>query len=103
MNNLLNLLGIARKAGKLTLGYTATSLALKKKAVTIVILATDLSPHTKEKIERLCRKDQIRLYHVAKQIELGRALGKSSQAVIGVLSSEIAKALEKQLVQARTE
>ena len=48
MNNLLNFLGIARKAGKLALGYTATSLALKKGAVTIVILATDLSPHTKE-------------------------------------------------------
>ncbi|HBL35490.1 MAG TPA: 50S ribosomal protein L7 [Firmicutes bacterium] len=103
MNNLLNFLGIARKAGKLALGYTATSLALKKGAVTIVILATDLSPHTKEKIERLCRKDQIRLYSVAKQEELGRAVGKTSQAVIGVLSPEIAKAIENQLVQARTE
>ena len=102
-DKILNLLGIARKAGKLALGFTATSLALKKKVVAMVILAADTSPHTKEKIERLCRVHQIRLYYLANQAELGRALGKTSQAVIGVLSPQIAAAFEKQLDSARTE
>lgn len=102
MNNLLNLLGIARKAGKLALGFTAASRAVKKGRAVLVLLATDTSPHTKEKIERLCRQYQVSVYYVADRNELGRALGKTSQAVIGLLSPEIGEALKTQLT-ARTE
>ncbi|HHT49418.1 MAG TPA: hypothetical protein GXZ98_09035 [Firmicutes bacterium] len=102
MNNFLNLLGIARKAGELALGFTATADGLRKGKVTLVLLATDTSPHTKEKIERLCRRHQVRFDYVANQEALGRALGKSSQAVIGVFSPHMGKALESRL-PARTE
>lgn len=100
---LLSLLGIARKAGELSLGFTATSQAVKGGKAAIVIVATDTSRHTKEKMERLCRQHHIRLYYAAKQEELGRALGKETQAVVGVLAPELAKAIEKQLVSAQME
>lgn len=103
MTKLLNFLGIVRKAGKLTLGFTATTQAAKGGKLTLVLLATDTSPHTKEKIERLCRMYHIRLYCAAKQEELGRALGKKTLAVVGVLTPEMAKAIEKQLLTARME
>lgn len=103
MNKLLNLLGIARKAGALTLGFTATAQAVKGGRLTLVLLSTDTSPHTKEKIERLCRQQEIRLYYATKQEELGRALGKETLAVVGVLAPELAKAIEMQLLMARME
>ena len=102
MNNLLNLLGIARKAGKLALGFTATSLAVRKGRAVLVLIATDTSPQTKDKIERLCRRHQVGVYYVADRNALGRALGKTSLAVIGLLSPEIGEALKTQLM-ARTE
>ncbi|NLC54217.1 MAG: hypothetical protein GX770_09690 [Firmicutes bacterium] len=103
MTKLLNFLGIARKAGKLTLGFTATCQAAKGRKLTLVLLATDTAPHTKEKIERLCREYRIRLYYATKQEELGRALGKKTLAVVGVLAPEMAKVIERQLLMARME
>ena len=102
MNRLLNLLGIARKAGKLALGFTAVSQAVQRGRAVLVLLAADTSPSTKEKMERLCRRYQVGVYYVADRNELGRALGKESQAVIGLLSPELGEAL-KTLLAARTE
>ncbi|HEY8391890.1 MAG TPA: ribosomal L7Ae/L30e/S12e/Gadd45 family protein [Capillibacterium sp.] len=102
MNKFLNLLGMARKAGKLALGFTAVSLAVKRGRAVLVLLATDTSTYTREKMERLCRRHQVSLYYVANRYELGRALGKTSQAVVALLSPEIGEALKAQLT-ARTE
>ncbi|HHW11641.1 MAG TPA: hypothetical protein GXX33_01355 [Firmicutes bacterium] len=103
MTRLLNFLGIARKAGKLTLGFTATAQAATGGKLSLVLLATNTSPHTKEKIARLCRAHHVRMYCIAEQEELGRALGKKTLAVVGVLTPEMAKAIEKQLLAARME
>ncbi len=103
MKNILNLLGLARRAGKVALGYTATTLAIKKGLVPLVLMATDTAPHTREKMERLCRKYCVDLYYLADQGELGRALGKNAQNVVGVTSKEMASALKKQILSARTE
>ncbi|NLW59641.1 MAG: 50S ribosomal protein L7ae [Firmicutes bacterium] len=103
MTKLLSFLGIAQKAGKLTLGFTATAQAAKGGKLSLVLLATDTAWHTKEKVERLCRTYQIRWYCLAKREELGRALGKETLAVVGVLAPEMAQAIEEQLLTARME
>ena len=48
MKTILNLLGLARKAGKLALGYTATTLALKR-AGSFGVDSVDTAPNTREK------------------------------------------------------
>ena len=103
MTKVLNFLGIARKAGKLTLGFTATAQAAKGGKLSLVLLATDISPHTKEKMERLCRAYHIGLHCIADQEAMGRALGKEPLAVVGILTPEMASAVEKQLLAARME
>ncbi|HBT17302.1 MAG TPA: hypothetical protein DEB05_10155 [Firmicutes bacterium] len=103
MKSVLNLLGITRKAGKLTLGFTATSLAIKKGRILIVVMTKDSSPNTTEKIERLCKKYQVDIYYLFNQIELGRALGKSNLTVVGVASKEMASTIKKQILSARME
>lgn len=103
MKNVLNLLGLARKAGKLALGFTAATLALKKGLVFLVLMASDASPNTRNKMERLCQKYRVDIYYLVDQVELGRALGKSTQTVVGVASKEMASALKKQILSARME
>ena len=103
MQNILNLLGLARKAGKLALGYTATTLAIKKGLVPLVLMASDTAPNTREKMERLCHKYRVDIYYLVDHGELGRALGKSTQNVVGVMSKELASAFKKQILSARME
>jgi ribosomal protein L7Ae-like RNA K-turn-binding protein len=94
MDKILNLLGLACKARKLRLGFTATSVAVKKGEIQMVIMAKDSSPHTREKIERLCKQYRVDIYYIADQAKLGQALGKHSQTVVGISSRDMALAIK---------
>lgn len=94
MDKLLNLLGLACRAGKLKLGFTATSVAVKKGEALMVIMAKDSSPHTREKMERLCKRYRVDIYYIADQAKLGQALGKHLQTVVGLSSREMASAIK---------
>ncbi|MGD9559131.1 MAG: ribosomal L7Ae/L30e/S12e/Gadd45 family protein [Oscillospiraceae bacterium] len=53
-DRLLGALSLARKSGALVLGFDAVAAALAKGKVCGVWLASDLSPKTRGRIERLC-------------------------------------------------
>lgn len=89
------LLGLAKRAGKVTVGFDETVSQVKKRKAFLVLLATDLSPKS-EKEWRYATKDHpipIRRCPLSKA-ELAHALGLSRQTgLAAVIDEGFAKAL----------
>ena len=54
-DKMLNLLGLALRAGKLITGEEMTIKSIQKNEAVFVLCATDCSTNTKEKLENKCR------------------------------------------------
>lgn len=89
----LSLLGLARRAGKLAMGNDAAIQALQKGRVTLVLLASDLSPRTEKGI-RTCAEEAgvLVVKTTACMDEIGAALGKRT-GIAAVLDAGFAKRL----------
>lgn len=84
-NKALSLLGMARRAGKLTVGFDATVLSVRDRKAALAVLAADVSAKT-EKNWRFAVKDEpitvVRLH--ADKDQLGRAIGAAKP--VGILT-----------------
>ncbi len=82
-NKLLSLLGIARRAGRVSLGFDAAVDAMRNGQCRLLLLAGDLSERTKRSITRAAEENDARiiLLDIAMD-ELGAAVGK----VTGIIS-----------------
>ncbi len=96
-NDALNILGLARKAGKLVLGTTATEHALKRGRVKALIFAKDVAENTKKKLEPWTRNKKIPIFYLSNKQELGRQFNRESVGVLGLLDSNFNHALKKHL------
>lgn len=100
MNNeqkILNLLGIARRAGRLLSGEEMVIEAIRKQKPTLVIVASDASQNTLKRI-----KDKSTYYHVpcielATRLQLSQAIGQQ-RSVIALTDVGFAKKI-KQLLE----
>lgn len=94
-NRLLNLLGIARRAGKLELGGEAVKQAVRRHRAKLVLLSADLSRRTAEGIHAEAEKAGVQTAEIhAKMDEVEAALGKRA-GVIAVNDTGFAKTLLK--------
>lgn len=74
---LLSLLGIARRAGKLSLGHDAVVDAVRKESARLIIFAQDLSQNTVEDIRRQAQLVKIQTITILESVEsVGLAIGK---------------------------
>lgn len=81
-NKLLSLLGIAKKAGRLTVGNDAVIETIRAGRSSLVLLANDLAPRTVRGIEAAALEYGIEVLTIpADRNELGMALGKSAGVV----------------------
>lgn len=82
-NKLLSLLGIARRAGRLSLGYDSAEEAMKNGKSRLLILAGDLSERTLRNITQTARQTDTRTIVSDIPMErLGAAVGKQ----VGIIS-----------------
>lgn len=87
---LLNLLGIAQRAGKVVSGDVFEE-ALKKNEVSLVFLANDASERTQKQV---CDKSEHRaifVYTGFNASDLSRAIGKSHRVVLGIIDRGLSK------------
>lgn len=83
MDNILNFLGIARRAGKLSLGFDAAEEAVNKKKSKLLILACDVSERTRKSVEKISVKGNVNTVFSEIPMErLGNAVGKT----VGIIS-----------------
>lgn len=91
MNKSLALLGLARKAGKLSLHEEANLAAIRTGRARLLILAEDAGISTAKKYLDKCNYYQVPVVRGVSRENLGAALGSSPRTAIAVLDEALAK------------
>ena len=90
MNKFYGMLGIAKKAGKLTIGYDTAVFTIKSNAADIlIIVAGDASDKTKKNIIFECNKYNRDYIEYGEKVEYGRILNKKEIGVLAVTDKNI--------------
>ncbi|WP_077621929.1 L7Ae/L30e/S12e/Gadd45 family ribosomal protein [Sediminibacillus massiliensis] len=89
----LNLLGLAFRAGKLSLGEEAIIKDIQKKRAKLVLLASDIGPQTRKKLIDKCTFYNIPFLLADDRDTISQAIGKSGRVAIAVLDAGFADKL----------
>ena len=94
---LSGMLGLAMRAGKVTLGTEQICTALSKKKVNLVLVSSTASDSTKKKLQFKCEYYKTRMIEVNIDTEeLGRLLGKTyTPAAVAIADDNFSKAIEQ--------
>ena len=85
VDKLLGLLGLARRAGKVTYGFDAVLKDVAAGKAEMVILTSDAAPRTAKNIEETCGRFDTRVFVVpCDKMALGHAIGRGDTAVAAV-------------------
>jgi ribosomal protein L7Ae-like RNA K-turn-binding protein len=88
---MLSLLGIARRAARLSLGNDATMDSMRQGEARLVILASDLSPRTAKGIKDVAEQEEVAAVQIgATMDEISMALGKRT-GIVAVNDAGFAK------------
>ena len=98
-DKVLNLLGLAQRAGKLSSGDFIVEKAMKKKTPKLVLLAGDCADNNQKKYIQFAEAYHIPLRKVGSKETLGTAIGKEVRVVVAVEDDGFAKALLKEIDQ----
>ncbi|MCC8046257.1 MAG: ribosomal L7Ae/L30e/S12e/Gadd45 family protein [Clostridiales bacterium] len=101
-DNVLSLVGIAKKANKVASGEYQTETAVKSGTASLVIISSEASENTRKKFQNMCTFYQVPAYLYGTRQELGAASGAQYRAVIAVRDAGFAKAIEKKLAEVRS-
>jgi len=97
-NNYLNILGLAYRAGKCSLGEDAILRDVRSEKAKLVLLANDIGPQTRKKMTDKCKYYEIPLIVVEEDREvLSNSIGKSHRVAIAVLDAGFAKKIQSLL------
>ena len=94
---ILNLIGLATKAGKIASGEFMTEKAVKEHKAALVVVAGDASDNTKKMFTNMCTYYNVPIYFFGVKDDLGHAMGKEFRASLAVFDKGLADAIEKQL------
>lgn len=89
-----SLLGIARRAGKITSGESQVEAMLKKRKGKLLVLAED-APGTHKKYSQWAEDLKIPVLIFGTKQELGKAIGLSMRSTVLVMDDGFAKAILK--------
>ncbi|RSL33207.1 YlxQ family RNA-binding protein [Salibacterium salarium] len=93
MDAFYSFLGLAVRAGKVKTGDETVLHEIRKRSLSLVIVAGDASPNTKKKFKDKSSYYQVPLYITGNRASLGGAIGKDSRVVIGISDNGFAKKL----------
>lgn len=93
----LNLFGLATKAGKTVSGEFSTEKSIKDGKAAMVIVSEEASDNTKKMFTNLCTYYKVPVYIFGKKEELGHAMGKEMRASLAILDAGFAKAVVEQM------
>lgn len=93
----LNLIGLAEKAGKVASGEFSTERAIKTGKAALVIVSEEASANTKKMFTNMCTYYRIPVLYLAEKEVLGHSIGKEMRASLAVLDEGLAKAILKQM------
>ena len=94
---ILNLLGLARRAGKVVAGEEMVLKQLRKQKLALVLVASDCGLATRKKITDKCQSYQVNLCEQFTKIELSIAIGQK-RSIIALNDVGFAKKIQSLLV-----
>ncbi|MCD8345467.1 MAG: ribosomal L7Ae/L30e/S12e/Gadd45 family protein [Oscillospiraceae bacterium] len=97
MADIMNLMSICRRAGKLTLGMDEVKGTVHSGKAYIVLVTKDLAERSKSEIRRVCEEYETPLYEIPESMyDVGDALGKV-YGIMSVTDAGFTKAAVKRL------
>lgn len=92
---ILNLIGLATKAGKTASGEFSTEKAVKSGKAYLVVVSEQASENTKKMFTNMCTYYKVPICYFGEKDELGHAMGKEMRASLAVMDEGLAKAIVK--------
>ncbi|WP_300345980.1 50S ribosomal protein L7 [uncultured Oscillibacter sp.] len=103
-NNVLSLLGLALRGGRLAVGEEPAALAAKAGQARLLLTSSDAAGNTLRRVEHLAEEGHcLHLTLPFSKAELGGALGRGSAAVAALTDTGLAAAVAERLAQADPE
>ena len=100
MDKLLNLIGLAKKAGKLEVGEEPVGAAARSKHARLILIASDAAENTRRRAKHFGDAGEcICLEIPATKEALGKALGRTSCALLALTDIGFAEAIAKKLAE----
>ena len=103
IERLLNMIGLARRAGKVSTGAFVCEKMIKWRRARLVILAHDASENTKKTVTDSCKFYNIRVIEISDMESLGHITGGGDRAVVSVNDNNFAKAISDIYISSETE
>ena len=94
---ILNLIGLATKAGKTASGEFSTEKAVKSGKAYLVIVSEEASDNTKKMFTNMCTHYKVPIYLFGTKEELGHAMGQEFRASLSVEDAGFAKTLASRM------
>lgn len=100
MDKLLNLIGLAQKAGRLAVGEEPTGAAARARDARLILVAADAAENSVRRVRHFADAGQCLWCRIgADKDALGRAVGRSSCAMLTVTDIGFAEAIAKKLAE----
>ncbi|AUW93704.1 MAG: hypothetical protein C7B44_02850 [Sulfobacillus thermosulfidooxidans] len=96
MDNWLNWIGLAKRAGKLAPGHNQVQIALTNHDARLVVIAKDAGESVYRKYHLWAQNLDVPLLQAGSMSDLGRAMGMGPHAVLAILDQSIADRLAAQ-------
>lgn len=94
-NPALSMLGLSRRAGKLSVGTQAVLTAVKKHRACLVVIASDISPKTEKEIRFAAKETDLEIIRIKEDIfAVSKAIGIKA-GVLSVDDKGLAEAVRK--------
>jgi ribosomal protein L7Ae-like RNA K-turn-binding protein len=99
-SDVLSLLGLARRAGKVAAGTDRSRQALGSRAAKLVLIAADASPVQRRKLEGLIRRGTVPHVVIGDRAALGAAVGAPPLSAVAVTDARFAEQMLRRLANA---
>ena len=102
VKKLLGLVGLGYRGRLVVVGVDQVRQAAQSHKLAYAIVAPDASRHSLDKVVPLLNAKRVRFVEGPSAMELGRAVGKDTTAVVGIVDRQLARGM-RELVEAGTE
>ena len=103
MDKILNLMGLAMKAGAAKSGSLSVEEAVKSGKAHLLVMAEDASEGTKKQLTNMAGYRAVDLLSYGTKESLGRALGKEERSAVAITEAGFAKSIKEQILSVNTD
>jgi len=96
-NQLLQLLGLAARAGQVTSGTEAVKNSILRKKAYLLIFSTDIADNSHQDLKSACERSGVPWIYKGDKYELGKAVGKPYRVAVAVTDAKFAQRIVSEL------